>query len=432
MVFNVRKISILVTILITSFVMALAGLVASPIATASENDGSISATFPLGSSVLTKDQKAAIKKAFASSGSDVRFIVTGTAGKLPGVSDRWVQRLAKKRAQAIKAYLVSLGVSKTSITTQSSTTEIGVGPKSTGSQPTSASTVAVTTPASTGSGGSSGGGATATTISVAAIAGVTAPVTGATPVTTTTAGTGYTGTVTWSGSPTTFAAVIYTATITLTPSSGYTLVGVTANFFTVAGATSDTNSADSGVITAVFPVAPTTISVAAIAGVTAPVTGSTPVTTTTAGTGYTGTVAWSGSPATFASATTYTATITLTPTSGYTLAGVTANFFTVAGATSDTNSANAGVITAVFPVTATTYAVGDRGPGGGIVFYVSAANFTSTGSDCSSACKYLEVAPATWQDTTAPIYTTVENDIIYAWSNDTTVFTLQKVATAST
>ena len=427
MVFNVRKISILVTILITSFVMALAGLVASPIATASENDGSISATFPLGSSVLTKDQKAAIKKAFASSGSDVRFIVTGTAGKLPGVSDRWVQRLAKKRAQAIKAYLVSLGVSKTSITTQSSTTEIGVGPKSTGSYPTSAPTPTPTVTATSTT------PPTATTISVAAIAGVTAPVTGATPVTTTTAGTGYTGTVTWSGSPTTFAAVIYTATITLTPSSGYTLVGVTANFFTVAGATSDTNSADSGVITAVFPVAPTTISVAAIAGVTAPVTGDTRVTTTTAGIGYTGTVTWSPSAGTtFASATTYTATITLTPSSGYTLAGVTANFFTVAGATSDTNSANAGVITAVFPVTATTYAVGDRGPGGGIVFYVSAANFTSTGSDCSSACKYLEVAPATWQDTTAPIYTTVENDIIYAWSNDTTVFTLQNVATAST
>ena len=60
--FNMRRLSILLTILITSFVMALAGLVASPIATASENDGSISATFPLGSSVLTKDQKAAIKK----------------------------------------------------------------------------------------------------------------------------------------------------------------------------------------------------------------------------------------------------------------------------------------------------------------------------------------------------------------------------------
>jgi hypothetical protein len=72
---------------------------------------------------------------------------------------------------------------------------------------------------------------------------------------------------------------------------------------------------------------PIVISVAAIAGVTAPVTGATPVTTTTAGTGYTGTVSWSGSPTTFSAATVYTATITLTPTSGYTLTGVTSNFF---------------------------------------------------------------------------------------------------------
>jgi hypothetical protein len=100
------------------------------------------------------------------------------------------------------------------------------------------------------------------------------------------------------------------------------------------------------------PAVPIVISTPAIAGVTAPITGATPVTTTTAGTGYTGTVSWSGSPATFAPVTTYTATITLTPTSAYTLTGVAANLFTVAGATSNTNSANSGVITAVFPVTA--------------------------------------------------------------------------------
>ncbi len=83
-----------------------------------------------GSSVLSDDQKAAIKKALASSGSDATFIVTGTAGKLPGVSDSKVQRLAKARAKAIKAYLVSLGVSKTSVTTQVKITEIGETPKS--------------------------------------------------------------------------------------------------------------------------------------------------------------------------------------------------------------------------------------------------------------------------------------------------------------
>ena len=254
--------------------------------------------------------------------------------------------------------------------------------------------------------------ATDTTISVAAIAGVTAPVQGATPVTTTTAGTGYTGTVSWSGSPATYAlATTYTATITLTPTSGYTLTGVAANFFTVAGATTDTNSANSGVITAVFPATDTTISVAAISGVTAPVQGATPVTTTTAGTGYTGTVSWSGSPATYALATTYTATITLTPTSGYTLTGVAANFFTVAGATTDTNSANSGVITAVFSATASTYAVGNTGPGGGIVYYVDSAGF-SCGADLVSICNYLEAAPTAG----ASAWTDVER----SWATGTT------------
>ena len=40
-----------------------------------------------------------------------------------------------------------------------------------------------------------------------------------------------------------------------------------------------------------------------------------------------------------------------------------------------------------------TCAVGDTGPGGGIVFYVhSSGTFTSTGSDCGTSCKYLETA----------------------------------------
>ena len=40
--------------------------------------------------------------------------------------------------------------------------------------------------------------------------------------------------------------------------------------------------------------------------------------------------------------------------------------------------------------------VGDTGPGGGKVFYVQASGgtFTSTGSDCGTACKYLEAAPS--------------------------------------
>jgi hypothetical protein len=189
-------------------------------------------------------------------------------------------------------------------------------------------------------------------INIAAIAGVTAPVIGATPVSTTTAGTGYTGTVSWASSAGALSdnfagGTIYTATITLTLTSGYTLTGVNANFFTVAGATSVTHSANSGVITAVFP----GVIDIGISGLNYPVADGIPVTTVTPNAQYTGTVSWSGSPSTFAPTTIYTATITLTPKSGYTLAGVNANFFTIVAATSASNDANSGVISAVFPAT---------------------------------------------------------------------------------
>ena len=45
---------------------------------------------------------------------------------------------------------------------------------------------------------------------------------------------------------------MYTATVTITPKTGYTLTGVSENFFTVASATA-TNAADSGLVTATFP-----------------------------------------------------------------------------------------------------------------------------------------------------------------------------------
>ena len=233
-----RKISKLATILITSLVMILSGLVASPIATASENETvQVSATFPLGSSVLTKAQKAEIKKALLSSGSDVSFMVTGIAGKFPGVSDRRVQALAKKRAQAIKAYLLSLGVSETRVTTEAKITKIGIAPK--------------------------------------------------------------------------------IENIYLKPAPN-----------------------------------------------------STPTATA---------VATNSSPAAPA------------PTCA----------------------------------TGATCVVGDRGPGGGIVYYVSAANFTSAGSACGTACKYLEVAPATWRSGS------LADDATYKWSDNTTVATTQVLSAAS-
>jgi hypothetical protein len=40
--------------------------------------------------------------------------------------------------------------------------------------------------------------------------------------------------------------------------------------------------------------------------------------------------------------------------------------------------------------------VGDTGPGGGKVFFVSASTFTATGTIRNTQCKYLEAAPAGW------------------------------------
>ena len=94
-----------------------------------------------------------------------------------------------------------------------------------------------------------------------------------------------------------------------------------------------------------------TVTEAAVGGVTAPAVGEKPVTAITEGKQFTGTVTWSPEVSTFAASTVYTATITLTPKAGYKLDGVAANFFTVAGATSVSNEANSGVVTAVFPAT---------------------------------------------------------------------------------
>jgi formylglycine-generating enzyme required for sulfatase activity len=87
-----------------------------------------------------------------------------------------------------------------------------------------------------------------------------------------------------------------------------------------------------------------------IQGITTPKTGETPI-TEFENKQYTITVTWSPEISdTFASLTNYTATITLTAKDGYTLQGVVANFFTVAGGMA-TNEANSGIVTAVFPRT---------------------------------------------------------------------------------
>ena len=141
-------------------------------------------------------------------------------------------------------------------------------------------------------------------------------------------------------------------TITITPidplPAGTYYVAIIANKFEdAAGNSIPLTSSTFSTVGEVFP-----ISIAPIGGITVPATGATPVTSATATSQYTAAVSWSPNPATFAASTTYTATITITPKTGFTLTGVPANFFTVAGAISDTNLANSGVVTAIFPATA--------------------------------------------------------------------------------
>jgi len=197
------------------------------------------------------------------------------------------------------------------------------------------------------------------TINIAAIPGVTPPATGAIPVLTITETDQYTGTVSWSPNENPFTFNIrYEATITLTAKTGYTLTGVAANFFTVAGANSATNAVNSGVVTAAFPETTAPIDIAAIPGVTPPVTGATPVTAITPTTQYTGTVSWSPTVSgTFANGGVYTAIIYLTGNEGYVFEGVPENFFTVSGATEVQNNANSGVVLATFPAAAPPPAV---------------------------------------------------------------------------
>jgi len=278
-------------------------------------------------------------------------------------------------------------------------------------------------------------------ISVAAIAGVTAPVIGAFPVTTTTAGTGYTGTVSWSGSPATFAAATtYTATITLTPTSGYTLTGVSANFFSVAGATSVTHSANAGVISAVFPA--TAVGAAAKVAITVASFGTQrrtafttqPRITVQDSAGNTVTTSTALVTATISAGGTLVGTLTATATSGvatFTGLGVDGTIrtaYTITYTASGLTTATATVTLTGTTCDGTTFTcqVGDTGPGGGIVYYVSANFFTSTGSTCNTQCKYLEVAPATWQGSV------VADDLRYQWSSYTDIATGQDITTVST
>ena len=94
-----------------------------------------------------------------------------------------------------------------------------------------------------------------------------------------------------------------------------------------------------------------TISISIISGVTPPAYGETPVAEIAVTAQYSGTVTWNPAHVTFQAVTQYTAEITLEPNPGFTFAGVAADFFTVAGATSVSNGQHNGIVTAVFPET---------------------------------------------------------------------------------
>ena len=205
-----------------------------------------------------------------------------------------------------------------------------------------------------------GGPADPVTITISAIQGVSPPITGGTPVTTITETTQFTGTISWTPSVPESGFVEgteYTATINLVARAGYTMSGVAENFFTVAGA-SVTNSANSGTVSAVFPATTSSsrITIQAITGINPPAMAGIPATTITETEQFTGTVTWTPSiPAggTFAPETVYIASIRLTPKQGFTLTGVEADFFTVAGADTVGYQAGSDLVTAVFPPTST-------------------------------------------------------------------------------
>ncbi len=94
-----------------------------------------------------------------------------------------------------------------------------------------------------------------------------------------------------------------------------------------------------------------TISIQEISGLTPPIASAFPVSSICENSQYTGTVTWSPSHSPFQSETVYTAIVTLTQKKGFVSEGVTADFFTVAGADAVSNAVNSTIVTVVFPVT---------------------------------------------------------------------------------
>jgi hypothetical protein len=223
------------------------------------------------------------------------------------------------------------------------------------------------------------------------------------------------------GTPATYTVVAVgdaTKTCTVTvPATSCIVTGLTngtAYTFTVtatnAAGTSVASAASAAVTPATVPGAPTIGAVAVASSTSVTVNCTTPA---------------SNGGATI---TTYTATAVGDATKTGTLTSATCGLITVTGLTTNTaytftvtatnavgtsaaSAASAAVTPILTPSTCgAACVVGDTGPGGGIVFYVSATTF-ACGATLASTCKYLEAAPtsgtAAWTDAT------------YAWSGNT-------------
>jgi len=153
--------------------------------------------------------------------------------------------------------------------------------------------------------------------------------------------------VTWSSSNEEVATV-----------DGGNVTAIAAGTTTITVTTADGGFTDTCAVTVYAEGSIVKITIEEIEGVYAPVAEETPVSVITETAQFTGTVAWSpemDANGKFKSHTVYTAAITLTPKESFMLQGITANFFTVTGATT-TNAADSGLVTAVFPATCGTQA----------------------------------------------------------------------------
>jgi formylglycine-generating enzyme required for sulfatase activity len=183
--------------------------------------------------------------------------------------------------------------------------------------------------------------------------------------------------------------------------------GVTQNLSVGSNPIDLTVTAQNGTTTKKYTVtvsrAPAAITLLAIPGVVAPVTGMPPVAAITATDQYTGTVSWAPSVTTFLGAQPYTATIVLSAKAGFTFDGVAVNSFVVAGSSSAIYGVNPGVVIAQFPATAA--AVVNVGTILGIVAPVKGAAPVTTAIDNSQYSGTIIWNPVNNPFAAATVYT---------------------------